>query len=99
MISLDNHPELEVVGGFTYADMNGKRLIIAHVLSDCFVSLDSACTHEGETLQYQSEAQRFFCPRHAATFTPTGEVIGGPAPFDLGYYPTARQGREIWIQV
>lgn len=98
-LSLDDYPELETVGGFAYADINGKNIIVAHVRTGCFVSLDRACTHEGETIQYQSEAERFFCPRHAATFTPTGNVIGGPAPFDLGYYPTAQEGRELWIQV
>lgn len=99
MISLDDHPELNTVGGYAYASVNGKSLIVAHVMSDCFVSLDQACTHEGEIIQYQSAAQRFVCPRHAATFSPMGEVLGGPAPIELGYYPTARQGRELWIQV
>ncbi|MEC8276477.1 MAG: Rieske (2Fe-2S) protein [Myxococcota bacterium] len=99
ILSLDDYPELNAVGGFTYAEINGRNLIVAHVKSGCFVSLDRACTHEGETIQYQSEAQRFFCPRHAATFSATGDVIAGPAPTELEYFPTAQQGRELWIQV
>ena len=98
-LSLDDYPELNAVGGYIYAELNGRNLIVAHVRSGCFVSLDRACTHEGEIIQYQPEAQRFFCPRHAATFSATGDVIAGPAPADLAYYPTAQQGRELWIQV
>ena len=99
IVSLDEYPALNAVGGFAYLELSGRNLIVAHVKSGCFVSVDRACTHEGETIQYQSEAQRFFCPRHAATFSATGDVIAGPAPSGLEYYPTAQQGRELWIQV
>lgn len=98
-VSLTTYPELNAVGGFAYISIGGQSLIVAQVLSNCYVALHQACTHEGETIQYQSESERFFCPRHAATFSPEGYVLGGPAPAAIQSFPVSRIGSELWIQV
>lgn len=47
-------------------------------------ALTALCTHEGATCQVQSG--EFYCPRHGATFTYDGAILGGPVSRPLVHY-------------
>lgn len=47
-------------------------------------ALTARCTHEGATMTTQSS--RFYCPRHGATFTYNGDILGGPVITPLVHY-------------
>lgn len=51
-----------------------------------YYAIDSACTHIGTDVQFQSEAAGFKCPLHMSTFTFNGKVTMGPATADLPHY-------------
>lgn len=65
------------------ADGNGSVLV--HLPNGNFAAYESACTHEGVTVYYNSSTQKLVCPRHGATFDPAnnGQVLQGPAPSRL----------------
>ena len=47
-------------------------------------ALTARCTHEGATMVTQSS--HFYCPRHGATFTYNGDILGGPVITPLVHY-------------
>lgn len=47
-------------------------------------ALSSVCTHEGATCV--TDSGEFFCPRHGATFSYNGDVLGGPVIVGLVHY-------------
>ena len=98
-IALSSVPSLEEVGAFIYHSIAGKTLLIAHVIQGCYVAVDQNCTHEGEVIIYQSQADRFVCPRHAATFSWNGSVIAGPTAIPLESYPIVLEEESLWIKI
>ena len=98
-IDYESLTNLHTVGGSTIVTVAGRSILIAHVEDGCFIGVDSACTHEGETLNYQTIGNRITCPRHAATFGLDGRVIAGPTPVPLQSYPIALEDDLLYIQV
>ena len=45
------------------------------------------CTHLGCTVPWREAEGHFHCPCHSSIYTPTGEVISGPAPRPLDLFP------------
>jgi len=80
-------------GGYVYA--NG--IIIAKTTSGTIIAVSQSCTHEGANVQYQSNGNRFYCPRHGASFSTTGSVTGGPTSSPLKQYTVTQTGNSIRI--
>ena len=99
VLSYESIPNLHDVGGSVVLAVGGRSVLIAHVSENCFIGVDSACTHEGETLNYQTIGNRITCPRHAATFGLDGRVLAGPTPVPLQSYPVALEGDLLYVQV
>jgi cytochrome b6-f complex iron-sulfur subunit len=84
---------LNTAGGFIYQ----SGIIIARTLSDTYLAVAQACTHEGTTVVWQSGNNRFFCPNHGSTFSTTGAVTNGPAGSALRRYNTSLTGTNLRI--
>lgn len=80
-------------GGYVYA--NG--IIIAKTTSGTIIAVSQSCTHEGATVQYQNSSNRFYCPRHGATFSNSGSVISGPTSTALKQYTVTQNGNSVRI--
>ncbi|NLE77490.1 MAG: ubiquinol-cytochrome c reductase iron-sulfur subunit [Chloroflexi bacterium] len=52
-----------------------------------FLALSQVCTHLACAVQWNEEAGRFECHCHGAVFNEKGEVLAGPPPRPLDYYP------------
>lgn len=84
---------LNTPGGYLYA--NG--VIVAKTLSGSIIAVSQACTHQGVTVQYVSNNNSFYCPSHAANFSSTGAVTGGPANSPLKQYTVTVTGNTVRI--
>lgn len=84
---------LNTPGGYVYA--NG--IIIAKTTAGDIIAVSQACTHEGVTVTFQNNNNRFYCPRHGATFSTTGAVTGGPANSSLKQYTVTISGNSVRI--
>ena len=98
-LSLSQHVALQSAGGFSIVTVSGRSLIVARIDQSCVVALSSACTHEGETLRYQSQMFRFVCPRHGATFSVEGDVQAGPTAVAIQKFPAVLESGRIWVKV
>jgi cytochrome b6-f complex iron-sulfur subunit len=92
-ISQPAYAALQNAGGYAYA--NG--VIIAKTLAGVIIAISEACTHEGATIIYQPGSDRFYCPRHGATYSDTGAVTQGPAQSSLKQYTVTVTGTSVRI--
>lgn len=72
-------------------------IIIANTGNDIFVSLDSTCTHQGCTIDYDLTSNTFPCPCHGSTFSTTGAVINGPASRAEKSHNVTKNGNTLTI--
>jgi cytochrome b6-f complex iron-sulfur subunit len=72
-------------GGVVY----NNGIIIARTLQDTFLAVSQACTHQGTTVNFNSNNNTFVCPTHGSVFSSTGGVQQGPAATPLRQYQTS----------
>ena len=80
-------------GGFVYK--NG--IIIARTTTGSYIAVSMACTHQGTTLVYEGNNNRFYCNNHGSTFSNTGTVNNGPASTNLKQYSTTLNGTMLRV--
>jgi Rieske Fe-S protein len=61
--------------------VDGKASLLIHLPDHRFVAYESACTHQGVTVHYDTATHTLVCPAHGSVFDPTngGKVLQGPA--------------------
>jgi cytochrome b6-f complex iron-sulfur subunit len=84
---------LNTAGGYIYR----SGIIVARTLSDQFIAVSQACTHQGTTVVFEGANNRFYCNNHGSTFSTTGSVTGGPAGAPLTKYNTALNGSNLRV--
>ncbi len=80
-------------GGYIYK----SGIIIARTLADTYIAVSQACTHQGFTVVFEGNNNRFYCSNHGSTFSTTGSVTGGPAGSALTKYNTALTGTSLRV--
>ena len=84
---------LNTVGGSIVT--NG--IIIGRKNATSFVAVSAACTHQGTTIQFQLNNNRFYCNNHGSTFALDGSVTQGPAGQPLHVYNTTLNGNSLRV--
>jgi cytochrome b6-f complex iron-sulfur subunit len=84
---------LNTAGGYIYR----SGIIVARTLSDQYIAVSQACTHQGTTVVFEGANNRFYCNNHGSTFSTTGSVTGGPAGAPLTKYNTALSGTNLRV--
>ncbi|MDE3248942.1 MAG: Rieske 2Fe-2S domain-containing protein [Bacteroidota bacterium] len=62
-----------------------------------FTAVTTTCTHEGNTVGYNSSLKQFVCPAHGSTFNTDGGVVIGPATRSLTKYKIAITGETLTV--
>jgi cytochrome b6-f complex iron-sulfur subunit len=84
---------LNTVGGSIVKD----GIIIGRSDNTSFVAVSSACTHQGTTIQFQLNNNRFYCNNHGSTYALDGTVTNGPATRSLTKYNTTFSGNSLRV--
>ncbi len=92
-LSQSANVSLNTVGG----SIVNNGIIIGRTGTSTFVAVSSACTHEGTTIQFQLNNNRFYCNNHGSTFSLDGKVTAGPASRALTKYNTTFSGNSLRI--
>lgn len=82
------------VGSVTY--FKPSQFYLLHLESG-FLALYRVCTHLGCIVGWAEEQQRFQCPCHAAVFNEVGEVLAGPPPRPMDFFPMEIVDGEITV--
>lgn len=92
-LTQSNYSALNTIGG----SIVDNGIIIGRVNATTFVAVSSACTHQGTTIQFQLNNNRFYCNNHGSTFALDGSVTNGPASRSLVKYNTTFSGNSLRI--
>lgn len=84
---------LQTNGGYLVT----HQVIVARTLSGAYISVAAACTHEGQTVDYQGGSHKFQCSRHGATFSESGSVLSGPPNSPLQQMHTSLTGTSLHV--
>lgn len=85
--ALQNNGGSRVVNGVMVARTNNGE----------FTAVAARCTHQGTTIQFDANNNRFRCPNHGATFNTQGQVTNGPARTNLQQFQTQLAGNSLRI--
>ena len=64
-----------------------------------FTAVQVACTHEGNSINYNNSQGIFICPAHGSEFSKTGSLIQGPATTSLKQYTVTVSGTTLTVTV
>lgn len=92
-LTLSANQALNNVGGTLYKD----GIIIARVSQTSFIALSQYCTHQGTTVQFEANNNRFHCPQHGSNYRTDGTVINGPAERALVKYNAELSGTSLRV--
>ncbi len=81
----------------TVSHVQKGRFYISRLEDGGFMALWHRCTHLGCTVPWREEEGAFHCPCHSSIFTPTGEVVSGPAPRPLDLFPIEIQDGQVVV--
>lgn len=91
--------ELDEAGFLSDSDFQGTQVVVIRNPADtsAVLAVDSLCTHQGCTVDWDSEAGVLACPCHGSKFNPDGGVVEGPATAPLGSFEAKIE--EDWVLV
>jgi len=93
-LSLPAYASLNNAGGYVVV----QGIIVANT-SGGYIALNSACTHEGCTVSYNSSSNNFPCACHGSVFSTSGSVVNGPAATALKSYSVSKAGDILTINL
>ena len=71
--------------------------IAAGNTADAFTAVQVACTHQGNSIGYNTGQGIFICPAHGSEFSKAGVVIQGPAALPLQKYTVIISGSTLTV--
>ena len=80
-------------GGYIY----NNNVIVARTVNGTYIAVSAICTHQGATVFYNLNSNRFYCPSHGSNFATDGSVINGPAGSPLVKYNTSSAGNNLRV--
>ncbi|MEM1278506.1 MAG: Rieske (2Fe-2S) protein [Cyanobacteria bacterium P01_D01_bin.6] len=91
--------ELEEEGSLSSINFQGTQVVVARDpnQADAVVAVDSLCTHQGCTVDWDGDA--FACPCHGSNFNLDGSIASGPASAPLPVYEAKIEGDQVLVKV
>lgn len=81
----------------TVSHVREGRFYISRLDDGGMLALWHRCTHLGCTVPWREDEEQFHCPCHSSIFTPSGEVVSGPAPRPLDLFPIEIVDGEVIV--
>ena len=96
----------QAVGTVTELDANGTisdkaqdLLVFRNPDTSEIAAVNSRCTHQGCSVEWQSDLKIFACPCHGSKFGPDGSVVTAPAQQPLANYEVEQDGDNILVKL
>jgi cytochrome b6-f complex iron-sulfur subunit len=84
---------LSTVGGYAYKG----DIIIIRSSETVYLALSKICTHQQNTVIYNSGTNEIICNSHGSKFTTSGSLKNGPATTNLKSYDVSLSGNILTI--
>ena len=76
-----------------------SKILVVKDKSDRLMAVNPTCTHQGCTVEWQSNESKLLCPCHAAQFAPDGTVLAKPAQSPLETYQVRSENGEVIVRL
>lgn len=86
-INVNDYPALANVGGVAMVTLGSAPVAIVRSATSSFLALSRVCPHQGGIVQLFNND--FVCPVHGATYSLSGQWIGGQRASSLHQYATS----------
>lgn len=97
LFSADLNTQLANIGD----SMVQQGVILVRIASGntaaAFTAVQVACTHQGNSIGYNTGQGIFICPAHGSEFSKTGAVVQGPAASPLQKYTVTITGGTLTV--
>lgn len=92
--------ELEEQGSLSSKTFQGEQVaVIRNPGAEDVIAVNSLCTHQGCSVEWDGDAQVFACPCHGSTFNPDGSVATGPATDPLESFEAKVEEDQVLVKV
>lgn len=81
--------------GYIYSST--RDVIVAKTAAGDYIAVQAPCTHEGTSVYFSQNQNRFICPNHFAFFDTGGAVLNGPAPRPLKKFAVVKTGTSLRV--
>ncbi|NEQ42434.1 MAG: Rieske (2Fe-2S) protein [Leptolyngbya sp. SIOISBB] len=97
--SIGTVSELDEAGSLSSSNFQGTQVVVTRDPNnaDAVVAVDSLCTHQGCTVDWDGGA--FACPCHGSNFNVDGSIASGPASSPLPVYEAKIEGDQVLVKV
>ncbi|MBZ8182279.1 MAG: Rieske 2Fe-2S domain-containing protein [Oscillatoria sp. PMC 1051.18] len=89
----------ELQNGGIILDEQADVLILSNPEDNSLAAVNPLCTHRGCTVEWKASEKILSCPCHDSQFTPTGEVITGPAERPLKTYEVKQEDNLVLVKI
>ncbi|MCM1982985.1 QcrA and Rieske domain-containing protein [Lyngbya confervoides] len=96
-ISLGSVEELESSGLLKSQDAALASVLVVKA-NDQIQALDTTCTHQGCTAEWDSAEKVLACPCHGSKFNPDGTVANGPAEAPLKTFEVKTEDNLVLVK-
>ncbi|MBE7384311.1 MAG: ubiquinol-cytochrome c reductase iron-sulfur subunit [Leptolyngbya sp. SIO1E4] len=92
---------LDEAGFISDKSFQGSQVVVIRNPADeaAVLAVDSLCTHQGCSVEWDSGASTFACPCHGSTFNSDGSVAQGPATAPLGIFEAKIEADLVLVKV
>ncbi|PSN19176.1 cytochrome B6 [filamentous cyanobacterium CCP5] len=90
--------DLDAQGSLSDKTFQGEQVAVARN-GEAIVAVNSLCTHQGCSVEWDGDASQFSCPCHGSKFNPDGSVAEGPATEPLPSYEAMIEGDQVLVKV
>jgi cytochrome b6-f complex iron-sulfur subunit len=87
------YTSLQTVGGVVLVN----SVYIVCTAQSTYIALSRICTHQGCTVNYNSNGKNFVCPCHGGVYNINGQVVSGPPPSALARYQVTVSGSTLTV--
>jgi cytochrome b6-f complex iron-sulfur subunit len=93
--------ELEKKGFLLNKETAGSPVLVVRDSSDAskVIAVNPTCSHEKCIVDWEGSRKAFECACHGAKFSPTGELVKGPATKALATYAAKVEGGSVMVKL
>lgn len=96
----------QAIGTVTELDQNGlvkgkivgSQVVVTRANENNLFAVESLCTHQACTVQWEAEKREFACGCHGSRFSADGKVTKGPATKPLTSYAAKIEGDTVLVK-
>lgn len=101
VLTFERFPELRSPGGVVSGTPQGYgKLLFVFALEDgTYKAVDSICTHQRCSVNFNAGQGRLVCPCHGSTFDKRGKVLSLPAQRDLATFTAMADADAVTVQI